>query len=139
MVLEPKQTTVAYRCPRCGAGVMSVVGLFNISADMVKLKCDCGGSEMIVRRMKDGKINFTVPCILCPEPHRFTLSSNNFFTKDIFFLSWLSYGINFGIPSSTLDLYVFRLTAGVELDVNIAHVIFIIVSIVAYTKISPKL
>ena len=39
-----------------------------------------------------------------------------FFTKDIFFLSWLSYGINFGIPSSTLDLYVFRLTAGVELE-----------------------
>ncbi|MGN0690457.1 MAG: DUF4321 domain-containing protein [Oscillospiraceae bacterium] len=62
-----------------------------------------------------------------------------YFTKDIFFLSWLSYGINFGIPSSTLDLYVFRLTAGVELDVNIAHVIFIILSILAYTKISPKL
>ena len=94
MVLEPKQTTVAYRCPRCGAGVMSVVGLFNISADMVKLKCDCGGSEMIVRRMKDGKINFTVPCILCPEPHRFTLSSNNFFTKDIFVLPCPYSGIN---------------------------------------------
>ncbi len=94
MVLEPKQTTVAYRCPRCGAGVMSVVGFFNLSADMIKLKCDCGGSEMTVMRGKDGKINFSVPCILCPEPHRFTLSSNNFFTKDLFLLPCPYSGIN---------------------------------------------
>ena len=27
MILDPKKTTVAYRCPSCGAGVMSVVGI----------------------------------------------------------------------------------------------------------------
>ena len=94
MVLEPKQTTVAYRCPKCGAGVMSVVGLFNLSADMIKLKCDCKGSEMTIVRNKEGKINFTVPCILCPESHRYTLSSNNFFSKDLFVLPCQYSGIN---------------------------------------------
>lgn len=86
MVLENKQTTVAYRCPHCGAGVMSVVGIFNLSADMMKLKCSCGHSEMTVVYNKDGRIRFTVPCILCPTPHNFTVSSSIFFGKDLFVL-----------------------------------------------------
>lgn len=86
MVLEPKQTTVAYRCPHCGAGVMSVVGLFNLTADMMKLKCSCGESEMTIVYGKDGKIRFTVPCILCPTPHNFTVSSSLFFGKELFVL-----------------------------------------------------
>ena len=94
MVLDQKQTTVAYRCPKCGGGVMSVVGLFNLSADMVKLKCDCGGSEMSIVYTKDSKVRFTVPCILCPNPHQYTLSSNVFFSKDLFVLPCHYSGIN---------------------------------------------
>ena len=86
MVLDAKQTTVAYRCPHCGAGVMSVVGLFSLSADMVKLKCTCGESEMSVVYSKDGKIRLTVPCILCPKPHVFTLNSSVFFKNELFVL-----------------------------------------------------
>ena len=69
MILEPKQTTVAYRCPHCGAGVMSLVGVFALSAEMLKLKCSCGESEMTIVKTSDGKIRFTVPCLLCPNPH----------------------------------------------------------------------
>ena len=56
MILDPKQTTVAYRCPHCGAGVMGLVGLFTLSADMIKLKCTCGESEMSIVYSKDGKV-----------------------------------------------------------------------------------
>ena len=94
MILKPKQTTVAYRCPSCGAGVMSAVGFFNLSADMIKLKCDCGGSEMSLVYGKDSKVRFTVPCILCPKPHQFTLSSNVFFEKELFVLPCPYSGIN---------------------------------------------
>ena len=94
MVLDQKQTTVAYRCPKCGGGVMSVVGLFNLSADMVKLKCDCGGSEMSIVYTKDSKVRFTVPCILCPKPHQYTLSSSFFFSKELFVLPCHCSGIN---------------------------------------------
>lgn len=86
MVLDSKQTTVAYRCPHCGSGVMSAVGLFNLSADMVKLKCTCGESEMTVVYSKDGKMRLTVPCILCPNPHNFTVNSSVFFKNDLFLL-----------------------------------------------------
>lgn len=86
MVLETKKSTVAYRCPACGSGVMSVVDTFRLSADMVKLKCECGGSEMVMVKTGDGKVRFTVPCMLCPKPHSFTVSTNLFFDKELFVL-----------------------------------------------------
>ncbi len=86
MVLDAKQTTVAYRCPHCGTGVLSAVGLFALSADMIKLKCTCGESEMSVVYSKDGKLRLTVPCILCPTPHSFTVNSSVFFKNDLFLL-----------------------------------------------------
>ena len=86
MILENKQSTVAYRCPACGSGVMSVVDAFRLSADMVKLKCTCGNSEMTMIKTRDGKIRFTVPCLLCPNPHNFTVSTSLFFGKDLFVL-----------------------------------------------------
>lgn len=86
MVIEPKQTTLAYRCPHCGAGVMSAVGIFALGGDMLKLKCTCGKSELTAVLQKDGKVRLTVPCILCATPHSYTLSSAVFFGKDLFAL-----------------------------------------------------
>ncbi len=65
---------------------MSLVGLFALSADMVKLKCTCGKSEMSVVYSKDGKVRLTVPCILCPKPHSFTVNSSVFFKNELFVL-----------------------------------------------------
>ncbi len=87
MVLDSKQTTVAYRCPHCGGGVISIVGLFTLSADMVKLKCPCGKSEMSIVYTNDKKIRLNVPCIICPKPHNFVLSPSVFFDKEMFTLS----------------------------------------------------
>lgn len=84
MVLEHKQTTVAYRCPECGASVMSMVGIFALTADMIRLKCPCGGSEMEIVYTKDRKVRLNVPCFLCPTPHSYMISSTMFFDKDIF-------------------------------------------------------
>ncbi len=95
MVLDKKQTTIAYRCPHCGAGVMSMIDIFTLSAPMIKLKCDCGGSEMTVVKQADGKIRLSVPCIICPKPHSFLVSPAVFFGKDEFFLQ---------CPYSDLDI-----------------------------------
>ena len=86
MILESKQTMLAYRCPHCGAGVMSLVGLFDLSSHMMKLKCDCGNSEMTAVYGKDDKIRLTVPCVVCPNPHHFTVSKSLFFGKELFAL-----------------------------------------------------
>ena len=97
MILETKQTTVAYRCPHCGAGVLSVMGVFSLSADMVKLKCDCGKSEMTVVYRKDGNMRLTVPCMVCPSPHQFTVSKNVFFGKELFALPCPYSGLNIAL------------------------------------------
>ncbi|MBR6676885.1 MAG: hypothetical protein IKL24_06100 [Clostridia bacterium] len=83
MVLEKKETCVSYRCPHCGCWVGSVVGIFSLSADMLRLKCPCGESEMTVVYSKDKKVRLTVPCFLCPNPHSFTVSTNAFFDKGL--------------------------------------------------------
>ena len=87
MVLNEKQTTVAYRCPDCGSGVMSAVGIFKLSADMVKLKCSCGKSEMkIVYSKNDGNVRLTVPCLICSSPHTYTVRASLFFKDELFVL-----------------------------------------------------
>ncbi len=94
MVLNAKHTTVAYRCPSCGAGVLSAVGLFNLSADMVKLKCTCGKSDMRIVYNRDDTVRLTVPCLLCSKPHTFTLKTGLFFSEDLFVLPCPYSGIN---------------------------------------------
>ena len=56
MVLDKKETTVAYRCPQCGSWVASIVGVFSLTADMLRLKCPCGESELTIVNTNDKKI-----------------------------------------------------------------------------------
>ena len=101
MILNPKQTTVGYRCSRCGSGVLSAVNLFALSADMVKLKCTCGQSEMEIVYSKDGKVRFKVPCMICPGGHTYTVSKNIFFGRDLFVLPCPVSDINIGFMGNT--------------------------------------
>lgn len=84
MILQEKKATVAYRCPVCGKAVLSMVGVFSLSADMLKLKCECGGSEMVITNSTDGKVRLSVPCIVCPRPHNYLISKNVLFSGNIF-------------------------------------------------------
>lgn len=97
MVLESKQTTVAYRCPHCGTGVMSAVNPFLLSGSMVRLKCECGGSVMEIQPATDGKIRLTVPCLFCPKPHRFTVSERIFYGQELFVLPCPYTDVNVGV------------------------------------------
>lgn len=101
MVLEVKKSTVAYRCPSCGGGVMSVVDAFALGADMIRLKCDCGNSEMTISKHGADKVRFTVPCILCPKPHSFTVSTALFFGKELFVLPCPYSDINIAMMGET--------------------------------------
>ena len=85
MVLDKKETTVAYRCPVCGASVMSMIGIFALTADLIKLKCPCGESELELVYTRDKKIRLNVPCLFCPTPHSYIISSQMFFERNHFF------------------------------------------------------
>ncbi len=86
MILNEKRTTVAYRCPHCGGGVLSAVGLFNLSADMVKLKCTCGQSHLEIIYKRDNTVRLKVPCMICSTPHNYTVTTGVFFSDELFVL-----------------------------------------------------
>ena len=51
-------------------------------------------------------------------------------TKDIPTLSWLAYGLEFGLTSPfVLDLSVMKLTFGLSLSLNVSVVIFVVLSL----------
>lgn len=86
MILDDKKVSVAYRCPVCGEGVISVIGVFSLSGDILKLKCGCGGSELVIQRSSEGGFRFTVPCFICPKPHHYKVSRSALFSKELFSL-----------------------------------------------------
>ncbi len=71
-----------------------MVDAFKLKADMIRLKCDCGESEMTMVRTGDKRIRFSVPCMLCPKPHSFTVNEELFFGKELFLLPCPYSGIN---------------------------------------------
>ncbi|MBQ9510647.1 MAG: hypothetical protein IJR55_03015 [Clostridia bacterium] len=84
MILEPKKIMMAYRCPQCATTVKSAVGVLDLSGDLLKLKCSCGGSEMHITKTSDGKYRFTVPCLFCGNDHSFVISRNTLVAKELF-------------------------------------------------------
>ena len=78
--MDFKTTTVAYRCPACGAVTTSMTGIFQMDAPLFKLKCSCGGSQAVVEKMQNGQVLLTVPCVACPSPHVYALSEELFST-----------------------------------------------------------
>ncbi len=94
MILNPKESIVSYRCPHCGTTVMSMIGTFALSGDLIKLKCSCGESELIISYTNDNKIRLTVPCLACENPHTYNISSEAFFSRELLELSCKALGIN---------------------------------------------
>ena len=104
MLLEQTKTTVAYRCPHCGAGIMSPVGVFKLNADRLVLKCQCGHSEMSITRSKDEKIRLEVPCLICRAPHNYTLTEGLFFSGKLFLLPCHVSGLDICMLGSQEDV-----------------------------------
>ncbi|MBE6612223.1 MAG: hypothetical protein E7632_07005 [Ruminococcaceae bacterium] len=84
MILNSRETCIAYRCPYCGSGIKSMVGVFSLSGTMKKLKCSCEASELVIHQTNDGKIRITVPCLLCGNEHTFVISRELFYEKELF-------------------------------------------------------
>ncbi len=84
MIVKPDETTVAYRCPECGCGIKSIVGIFGLSASALRLKCPCGKSSMTIKKTNDGKVRLSVPCIVCRHDHDYVISKELFFKNELF-------------------------------------------------------
>jgi predicted RNA-binding Zn-ribbon protein involved in translation (DUF1610 family) len=94
MILNPKESIISYRCPHCGTTVMSMIGTFALSGDLIKLKCSCGESELVISYTNDNKIRITVPCLACENPHTYSISFSAFFQRELLELACKAIGIN---------------------------------------------
>jgi len=83
-MIKGRETTVGYHCPNCGLSILNKINIFSMEGNLIKMKCVCGGSELVAQSMKNNKFKIVVPCILCPNSHSYTLSSNVFFEKELF-------------------------------------------------------
>ena len=94
MIISTKNTTIAYRCPSCGCAVKSVIGVFTLSGDMIKLKCRCGESELKISYTSDGKIRLSVPCFACGNNHEFVVSKTAVLSRELLMLTCPYTGID---------------------------------------------
>ena len=83
MIIEPKNTVIAYRCPYCGKGVISNEGVFALTAEKISLRCHCKRSELELEYTHDGKVSISTPCVFCPNPHTYTLSKEVLFSREL--------------------------------------------------------
>ena len=83
MIAQETEATVAYRCPDCGCGVISLVGVFRLRTSRIALKCRCGESYMPIIWSRDGKVTFEVPCFACGTTHKYTVSEKMLFSEKL--------------------------------------------------------
>jgi len=88
-MIKDKDTTVGYHCPHCGIPISSSVSMFAFSSPgkMIKLRCLCGMSELVINITRDKKFRFSIPCMVCPNAHSYNVSSNVLFDRELFAFS----------------------------------------------------
>ncbi|MBQ2738561.1 MAG: hypothetical protein IJF38_07710 [Clostridia bacterium] len=84
---EKKRTNIAYRCPSCFDTTFGIIGEFAYAYGMLRLKCDCGKSNLDILPKSDGKISLSVPCLFCKQNHTFTVSKSLIFERELFSLA----------------------------------------------------
>ena len=96
MILETKETTVAYRCPSCGTATYGFAGRFALHAGLVRLRCSCGGSALDLSPAREHKLRLRIPCLYCKRDHNYTVSETIFFDRDLFLLNCPYSGMDVG-------------------------------------------
>lgn len=79
------KTTVAYRCPACGAILTFDVTKERLEKGRMSMPCiQCGKSHLDISKEPSGSISLLVPCLMCPHPHPYKISAEMFFEKEIY-------------------------------------------------------
>lgn len=59
-------------------------------------------------------------------------------TAGVAYLSWLGLSAQFGLAPATIDLAVVTLTFGLQISLNVAQAILLLLAILAYSRIHIK-
>ncbi len=78
-------TTVAYRCPHCGAILTFDVTKERLCRGKITMPCiQCHKSNIEISLLPDSVIALTVPCLMCPHPHPYKISKEMFFSREVY-------------------------------------------------------
>lgn len=89
---------IAFRCPVCGTAIVGDLNLFVLGGQELVLSCKECGEEVPALRASltnEQKLSLSIPCLTCPNPHRFTVETQVVFSRDLFVLQ---------CPMTALDL-----------------------------------
>ncbi len=89
---------IAFRCPVCGTAIVGDLNLFVLGGQELTLSCKECGEEIPPLRASltaENKLSLSIPCLTCPNPHRFTVETQVVFSRDLFVLQ---------CPMTALDL-----------------------------------
>lgn len=98
---------IAYRCPDCGTAIVGDLNLFVLGGQELVLPCKECSHEIALKvsLTEKKKLSLSIPCLLCPTPHRFTVDTQVIFSRDLFVLQ---------CPMTALDLCFIGEEAKVE-------------------------
>ncbi|MBR6411321.1 MAG: hypothetical protein IKS35_08065 [Clostridia bacterium] len=86
---------IAYRCPKCGTGVIGPADVIKLPGAEFRLNCTCRNSSLIINKNNAGKLSLSVPCVLCGTPHTFTVQASLLENADV---------VSLPCPFSGLDI-----------------------------------
>lgn len=99
---------IAFRCPVCGTAIVGDLNLFVLGAQELSLACkECGEDVPALKASltRENKLSLSLPCLTCPNPHRFTVETQVVFSRELFVLQ---------CPMTALDLCFIGTEAKVE-------------------------
>lgn len=90
-------TTLAIRCPECGALEFHNLSRFALSGrGKLQLKCSCGAFLLGVVNKSPGNYWLQIPCVFCETTHLREISGSRLWGKSIIYLSCPESGLELG-------------------------------------------
>ncbi len=86
-------TNIAFRCPYCGAVISASVSP-HMLAGSFKAECIQCHKSALTLSLVQNSVRLSVPCLVCPHPHPFSVDADTFFSKDILTLPCSFSGID---------------------------------------------
>nr|MBE6545238.1 hypothetical protein [Oscillospiraceae bacterium] len=74
--MNEKIKHITYRCPECGIATVGIFEGVTKVSDLLRLRCECSGSSLDIKREKEEKLRLSVPCLYCKSSHGYLISSD---------------------------------------------------------------
>jgi len=124
-VLFVPETVIALRCHSCGKMGYHHVSMFSLGkSQSASVRCRCGQEKASLGHRSKQGFWLKVTCPLCEEPHTYSFTTRDFFSKDIKALSCLETELEIGFMGEEAGVRQAAEWPREELDARVAEASF---------------